>query len=280
MEKKVKKSDINLLIMLVGILLAVIAYFVIYQNFTEKRDAIAAENAALEVEVGELQKLADNKEFYLAETDRMNTEMNDIMANYPGEVRNEEMILYAAGLETTNSIWVNSIVMEPSAMVQTAQAAQPAAQPADATQDATQDAAAVSGEATPVATGLKETVFLYASPYELGFKTTYRSIKDIINAVVTNDERMNISSLSLAYDNETGCLAGSLAMNIYTMSGTGKLYENVDVPGVATGTNDFFQSGTVLNIDTVQNFSGDVEGGTEDGEEQEDSETDNSDEEE
>lgn len=254
---KVKKSDINILIMLVGVLLAVISYFVVYQSFTEKTDALSAENASLQTEVDELQKLADNKTFYLEETARMDEEIQAILAEFPGEVRAEDEVMYTDMLERTNAIWVTELQREGTQLVQIAAETDTAAtdavvENADAVAEGTADTEA-SQDAVVATGGLKDTVFLYSSPFTISYKTTYRSIKDIILSIVESDERMNITAVSLAYDSETGCLSGSLDATMYTMSGTGSVYEEIDIPGVRLGTADFFKSGAVLTKEGASN---------------------------
>lgn len=243
---KIKKSDINLLIMLIGVLLAVISYFVVYKSFTEKTTSLRAENTTLQTEVDELQKLADNKEFYISETARMDEEIQNIMARYPGEIRTEDQIMYTVGLENQYSIWVNSLSVKGTQLVQVAA---PVAE--QQTSDAVEEEGAEStGDAVVASGGLKDTVFLYNSPFSISYKTTYRSAKDIVAGIVNSADRMNITNISLAYDAETGCLSGTMDANMFTMSGTGDLYEELNIPGVSLGTADFFQSGAVLNLDT------------------------------
>ena len=242
---KVKKSDINLLIMLIGVLLAVVAYFIVYQQYTEKTASIEADNAVLEEEVKGLQELADNKDFYISETARMETEIVDIMARYPSEVRTEDQVMYTVKLENEHSIWVNGLSVEDTQLVQVAA---PTAAPAS---DVVEEGA--EGDAVQASGALSDTVFLYTSPFSITYKTTYRSAKDIIASIVTSDERMNIESISLAYDAETGCLSGTMDATMFTMSGTDAVYEELNVPGVPTGTADFFKSGVVLNLNTNAN---------------------------
>ncbi|MBQ8188814.1 MAG: hypothetical protein IJZ44_03455 [Lachnospiraceae bacterium] len=241
---KVKKSDINLLIMLVGVLIAVASYFLVFQSYNEKTAALEAENAVLEEEVAGLQELADNKAYYESEIVRMESENQEIMMHFPSEVRVEDEIMYTVALENEHSIWVNNLSSGDTQLVQVAVAA-----PEQPTNDAVvEEGAAPAGDAVVASGGLKDTVFLYNSPFSISFKTTYRSMKDIVYAIVTSDERMSLSSLSLSYDAETGCLSGSLDSNMYTMSGTDAVYEELNIPGVAIGTADFFKSGTVLNL--------------------------------
>lgn len=244
--KKAKKSDINILIMLIGVLLAVAAYFFVYTSFKEKTAELEGQNASLETEVAELQKLAENKEFYLEETARMNDEMVAVIAKYPSDVRTEDEIMYTVELENVYSIWVNALQAGDKEMIQVATDAQQPQQDvvteeAPVEDDGSQDNVTATG-------GYQDTVFLYNSPFTINFKVTYRSMKDIVSAIIGSDERMNITNLSLAYDADTGCLSGSMNANMFTMSGTDAVYEELNIPGVSTGTADFFQSGTVLDL--------------------------------
>lgn len=245
----VKKSDINILIMLIGVLLAVLSYFIVYNSFSEKKDTLAAENVALQSEVDELQKLADNKKFYIDETNRMDNEIRDIISGFPGEIRSEDEVMYAAGLELVHAIWAKGLTIEDTEMVQVAVPVQQ--QP---TEDAiVEDTGDGTGDGTGadavVATGgLKDTVFLYSSPFTLNYKVTYRSFKDIVQLIVTSDERMSIKNISLTYDSQYGCLDGTLDAVAYTVSGTDYLYKELDIPGVRLGTADLFKSGTILDL--------------------------------
>ncbi len=180
---KIKKSEVNILIMLIGILLAVLAYFVVYSSFTEKKDILAAENATLQSEVEELQKLADNKQFYIDETNRMDNEIQDILSGFPGEIRQEDQVMYAAGFESmySNTIWVNGLSIDDTQLVQVA--APEAAAPAnDEVVEDTGDGAA--NDAVVATGGLKDTVFLYSSPFTLDYKITYRSFKDVVRLIL------------------------------------------------------------------------------------------------
>lgn len=264
---KVKKSDINLLIMLVGVLVAVISYFVVYKSFSDKTVVLSSENAALQTEVDELQKLADNKEFYISETARMNEEIQNTMARYPSEVRTEDQVMYTVNLENSNAIWVNNLAVEPTQLVQVSDpAAAPATDAVVEEEGAVVDDAATQQDAVVASGGLKDTVFLYSSPFSISYKTTYRSAKDIVAGIVNSDKRMNISNITLAYDAETGCLSGTMDAAMFTMSGTGQEYEELNIPGVSLGTADFFKSGAVLNFNT------NADGASEDGAEAEDEE--------
>ena len=262
---KIRKSDINLLIMLLGVVIAVASYFFVFTSFNEKRAALETENAGLQVEVDELQKLADNKQFYLDETARMNAEITEIMNRFPPGMLTEDILMYVVNMEATYSIFYESVTLNG---IQQVTVAAPEPQ-----QDAVEDGTEVTeetGDAVVATGGLKETVFLYNTPITYGFKSTYRSIKDIISDIITGSDRMNLQSVTLSYDGETGCIQGSLAVNVYSMDGTGKYYELLNIPGVQLGVDDLFKSGTILNINTgsENEYLGDAEEEGEEGENQ------------
>ena len=271
---KVKKSDINLLIMLIGVLIAVASYFLVFQSYNEKTAALEAENAVLQEEVNGLQELADNKPYYESEIVRMESENQEIMLHFPAEVRVEDEIMYTVALENEHSIWVDSLNSGDTQLVQVAVAATEQPTNDAVVEEGAAPAEAPAGDAVVASGGLKDTVFLYNSPFTISFKTTYRSMKDIVYAIVTSDERMSLASLSLSYDAETGCLVGSLDSNMYTMSGTDAVYEELNIPGVAIGTADFFKSGTVLNLNVGASVDAtdDAEEGTEEDDEKDDEE--------
>lgn len=267
---KAKKSEINILIMLIGILLAVLSYFVVYSKFTEKRDTLVAENAKLQSEVDALQQLADNKQFYIDETNRMDNEIQDILSGFPGEVRAEDHVMYTAGFEAMfpDTIWVKGLDIGDTELVHIATAEQ-AAPVNDAVVEDTGDGTA--NDAVVASGGLKDTVFLYSSPFKMSYKITYRSFKDVVQLILQSDERMSIQKISLGYDGESGCLAGSLEATVYTVTGTDYIYKELDIPGVRTGVADIFKAGTVLDLDRLSSV-GDDEENPEGGEEASDQE--------
>lgn len=273
---KVKKSEINILIMLIGILLAVLSYFVVYSKFTEKKDALAVENATLQSEVDALQQLADNKQFYIDETNRMDNEIQDILSSFPGETRAEDHVMYSAGLEAMlpNTIWVNGLTIEETEMVHIAtSSAESEAPTGDAVVEDTGDGTA--GDAVVPSNGLKDTVFLYSSPFSLDYRITYRSFKEVVQMILQSDERMSIQEISLSYDADTGCLIGRLDATVYTVTGIDYIYKELDIPGVRLGVADIFKAGTVLNMNRLESIG--IEGeenpeGEEGGEESSDQE--------
>ncbi len=268
---KIKKSDINLLIMLLGVLIAVAAYFLVFTAYNEKTAALESDNAVLQDEVDGLQELADNKQMYIDETARMNTEITDTMARFPAGVLPENILMYAYTLENTQSVYFESIAMDNASLVTVAvdnATAGDAVEGAEVTEE--------TGDTVVASAGMQDTVFLYSTPVTYGFRSTYRSVKEIMEGIVMGQDRMNLQDITLSFDSETGCIKGSLATNIYTMEGTGKYYELLDISGIQLGVDDLFKSGTVLEIHTGNNDYEGEEVDLADGSEEEESDEDES----
>jgi len=58
------------------------------------------------------------------------------------------------------------------------------------------------------------------------FKVDYNNIKRVFKAVLNDEDKKNIGSISLVYDTESGLLSGNLSMNMYFVTGTDKIYES------------------------------------------------------
>lgn len=268
---KIKKTDINLLIMLLGVLIAVAAYFLVFTAYNDKTAALESDNAVLQEEVDGLQELADNKQMYIDETARMNTEITDTMARFPAGVLPEDILMYAYTLENTQSVYFESIAMDNASLVTVAvdnAATGDAVESTEVTEE--------TGDTVVASAGMQDTVFLYSTPVTYGFRSTYRSVKEIMEGIVMGQDRMNLQDITLSFDSETGCIKGSLATNIYTMDGTGKYYELLDIPGIQLGVDDLFKSGTVLEIHTGNNDYEGEEVDLADGSEEEESDEDES----
>ncbi|MFQ9032736.1 MAG: hypothetical protein ACLR7F_12835, partial [Waltera sp.] len=68
---KVKKSEIQLLIAVLGILLAVVTYFLVYAKFNDLADSMESQNMSLRSQVSTLEVLDQRKADYLAATEKM-----------------------------------------------------------------------------------------------------------------------------------------------------------------------------------------------------------------
>lgn len=238
MNMKLKKSDVNILIMLVGILIPVAIYFFVYTSFTEKTAAMNADNETLQTEVDYLQDLADHKQQYIDDTAAMQIQIDEIKSRFPAEYKPEDDIMYIIGVENDYGAEIPTIAMGTSSMIEVAAAAEETAEaPAEGAEATTDDAAGDTVDITTPA------ISLYQTPISVSMQSSYRSLKDIVTYINTDTDRKSIDSLSVVFDTETGLLASTMAFNAYSLTGTEKEYAAPQVSGVFYGTSDIFNTG-------------------------------------
>ncbi len=238
------KNNVGILLAVLGIAAAIAGYFGIYQNFTAKKDELVVANDALQTEVDHLQDLADHKQEYLDETASMKAQNEEIIGQFPAEVRTEDEILHVKQTEDTFGIKVGSISMPDSTIVEVAR---PAAEVAEAApEEGTEEAAATEeGEVVEdtAAEAAAPQVMLYKTPVACSIETSYSAIKDVLEQfVMDNVNKKSVESLSLAFSGDTGELVGALSYSMYSLTGTDKTYSEPSIPGIAYGTSDFFNT--------------------------------------
>lgn len=237
MNMKLKKSDVNILIMLLGILIPVAIYFFVYTSFTEKTAAMNADNETLQTEVDYLQDLADHKQQYIDDTAAMQIQIDEIKSRFPAEYKPEDDIMYIIGVENDYGAEIPTIAMGTSSMIEVAAVAEETAEAPAEGAEATDDAAGDTVDTTTPA------ISLYQTPISVSMQSSYRSLKDIVTYINTDTDRKSIDSLSVVFDTETGLLASTMAFNAYSLTGTEKEYAAPQVSGVFYGTSDIFNTG-------------------------------------
>ena len=83
---KVKKSEIQLLIAVLGVLLVVVTYFLVYAKFNELSDAMESQNMSLRSQVSTLEVLEQRKADYLAATEKMKTYITGFENRFPADI--------------------------------------------------------------------------------------------------------------------------------------------------------------------------------------------------
>lgn len=265
---KIGKKESSILLYLFGVGLAVAALF--YGNsLVGQTDTLKAENDILSQEVAYLQDLYDHQQEYQEESDRMNLEMEEIKEQFPAEIREENQIMYANGLESKYDVLLEAIEMpgtelvtvEGDFSVQTSPATtttDATAEDAEATADATADATAVADTSATISTAATS-ISLYRALTTFEYQSSYKGIKDMVRTINEDTDRKSIESLTVGYNSQTGNLTGSLEFSMYALSGTEKEYEAPVVTGVTDGVQQIFSGATTLNRSgSASNETGDA----------------------
>lgn len=231
-------NEKNLLIGLVGVLIAVAAWYLVASPLKEKTAVIQAENVGLKEKKDEYEAVNAQKATYEQGIVDLTAEREDLLSHFPAGISREDEIMYWATLENT---YPSDIILNTLAMSNWSEVFVPGA-PQSEGEGATQ-------------------LHLYQAPVTYSFKATYQGVKNMINYVFAQDDKKSIDTLSVAFNSGEGTLDGTMSLNMYYMNGTGKEYIPYNMPSVPTGVVDIFQT-AAKSVDS--NASGmEVEDGVE-----------------
>ena len=96
---KLSKRDIGILLGLLGIILAVASYALVFNPMKLENETLKTELAALKDKEAKLVDLENNFDYYQEQIDVCKEKSAEIEARFPAEVKPENEIMYAVELE-------------------------------------------------------------------------------------------------------------------------------------------------------------------------------------
>lgn len=251
---KVSKRDILLLIGFLGILIGACSFLFVFQPTMEKADALQQENMELQSRIADLQSKKNNKDTYESETARMEQEMKEIYQLFPVDVREENAILLAINQELIAPLKVDSITIDALLEVPFLEEA-----PEEETQisyeiDAVEELEDYEGtqqseEALTVGgddgSGGLNPYGLKNRKMTMTYEISYEGLKRSVKNICLQTDRMVIDNLSVVFDETTGLLHGTMAVNMYCVPNQeGKEYVQPNFSSVLLGSDNIF--GTIV----------------------------------
>ena len=238
---KVKKSEIQLLIAVIGILIAVCTYFLVYTKYNDLADTLESENISLTSQVNTLEVLDQKKEEYIAATEKARNYITSFENRYAADILPEDSIMMVKSLEEATRTEVASIAFGTDNEVVYAAATTDTADDAAAAADAalSTDTTAVSGPVSTEGTTYADT-HMYEVPLSISIECTYSDFKGLVRYIYNLQERKSVHSVSLGYNAENGMLSGSMNLSSYYLTGTDKTYSEPDISGVGLGVDTIF----------------------------------------
>lgn len=216
---KLGAKERNLIIGLIGILIAVMVWMFVASPLKDKKDALVAENANLKVTKDEYEAVNAQRKKYEEGITTLTNERTTLLESYPAGMSREDEIMYWANMERANSgqIALASIVMSSLEEV------------------------FVEGYEGSSEEGASQ-LHLYKAPVNYTFASTYDGVKNMIKYVFAQDDKKSIEGLQVGFNEATGNLEGSLDVNMYYMVGTGNEVIPATIPTVPTGINNVFRA--------------------------------------
>ena len=202
------KRDINIVLIIVGILGAVLLYFFLYTDFADRTEALNYDTQALTARLDELLEHEASVPMYNEKTREYAAQITTELGNYSQQVRTEDLIMYAVMLEDEMKLDISSASFT--------------------------DPEVLSTFALPTADG-NISFTAYSVSMTVNTRMGYSDMKDAITRVYTTQDRTVLDSLSIVFDGETGGLAGTITISKVFVDDGSYIYWPTDVPSGSLG---------------------------------------------
>ena len=219
MKMTLQKKDIKLIIVLVGVLVLVIAYFAVFRTYRDKTDDLQSQIDSLQPELQQLREYDDHKQEYLDGIDAYKENAKSIMSSLPSSIWTEDQIMFLSMMEDDLDIEAQSEAFsDPTVLTQ------------------------FSGTPLEDIDNYNDKVDMTAQKYQttLSVNMDYNKFKDFIDYIYDEENMTGIDSVSLSYNAEDADLGISTVINQYSLSYDGAEEETHSVPEVSSGVSDPF----------------------------------------
>ena len=262
MDMNISMRDKKILLMFLGVGVFAAGYFFGYRPQMEEAQNIQTSNESLQERLDELLKLAENKDYYLEETESLNAKVDEYTSAFPADIRPEDGIVLSMNMENSLDMQISNVGLGTREFVAALDGSteDPLANMPDQTLSEQANAqtqsqideiegtdvqgdkerqAASDAEVASLSDTLTSPV-LYRIQDSMQFTGTYASLKDMVDYLADQAGRMTLDNVNASFDSSTGNLSGSITVNLFAMAGTGKTYTEPDAGSVAYGTSNIF----------------------------------------
>lgn len=269
----ISMRDKKLLLMFSGVAVFGLGWFFGYRPQMEEAANIEAANKPLEERLSNLLELAGNRDFYISETESAQNRINEYVAKFPSDVKEENGIVLAQNIENSLGMQISNVGIATKEFVasidgsteeeiaeqnetMSEQANSQTREQIDEIEGTDSKAAEELQNASDIAAALadstSQTPVLYRTQDTLEFTGTYANLKDVVAYLAEQTGRLTVDNMNASYDTSTGYLTGSIVVNMFSMTGTGNTYTEPDAGQVAYGTSNLFGTLEKATANTAQ----------------------------
>lgn len=211
--KNINSKQLRVIVVVLALLIAFIGYEIGTIQFIDKTGAVEEENAVLEVQYNELLNKVSMQNSYDTTIKECEETMNDIKGKYGPGVTPMSSIRFSIDMEKYAQVFFSNIGFGSSTNI-------------------------FSSTEVPSADGTG--VYVYNNPLTISYRSSYQGLKDMMDFINSQPERMNVESISASFDSESGNLMGQMIINQYSMIGTDRIYIHPTFYDVLIGTSNIF----------------------------------------
>lgn len=269
----ISMRDKKLLLMFSGVAVFGLGWFFGYRPQMEEAANIEAANKPLEERLSNLLELAGNRDFYISETESAQNKINEYVAKFPSDVKEENGIVLAQNIENSLGMQISNVGIATKDFVasidgsteeeiaeqnetMSEQANSQTREQIDEIEGTDSKAAEELQNASDIAAAqadsTSQTPVLYRTQDTREFTGTYANLKDVVAYLAEQTGRLTVDNMNASYDTSTGYLTGSIVVNMFSMTGTGNTYTEPDAGQVAYGTSNLFGTLEKATANTAQ----------------------------
>lgn len=213
---KISDRDKKIIVILaIACIIALPILFVI-KPCKEKTDDLNNDIKTLTERFNYLYDLNQQRPFFESEITRLNGEKANIISSYAKGLSTENTIMFLRNIELTFPVLMTSETYDVYTET-----------PISA--GTVNEAGEVEGDYTAVSTRTN-----------VSFMCEYEQLKQLLNYVFSNPEKMTISAINLDFDEETGIIDGDFIFDEYAIIGSGREMAPVVVPSMPHGNESIF----------------------------------------
>lgn len=244
--------DKKVLLILLSIILIVLAWFMGFQKFNEKRKSVVEDNQKLEKEVLELRKKVSKRASIEEDTAKKQAVIDKVVMHYPSEVRTQTVIAWLDQLERkikdvtieTESFTMNQIFFRDGAVldnVMTQEAAQEQAA-GDASQNNTDSNGGEQANDSAQSTS-SQAYIGYRSDTNITFSTNYEKLKKILNYLNTysDSDRTNVKEVSISSEAGSKPLKCTMTVSSFALGGREVEYKEPTIKSMNMEKDNIFK---------------------------------------
>lgn len=233
----ISRGQRNFLLFLLSAAIVFFSIWYVMKPNWEKRAEILDEKEVRLAYYNDLKAKDQNRQQYIDDTAMYKAGYEEILANFPSEIYQENIIMYMQGIKDEYEFRFPSVSLGQDTLFYTLGTG--------ATGDVSLSDSAPAEDGEVVTTTTPDEVYnCFAASFPSTYAGSYEAIKDVIDYIEESDFRMTVDAVSIEFNEQTGDYEGNFTFSAYAVNGGDRTTDQVDV-NVPVGTDNIFGNPTV-----------------------------------
>lgn len=228
-------SNKNMILVFLGIIVLVAAYFLGVRPMLDEKDKIDKEVATLQARYNELQSKKDRQAEFEEGIKVYNEKFDEKMAEFPATLNQEYTIEFVEGLRQAYDFNARTLSLGKPEQFYILGSSLATAE--EGTEGAESTEAPAPETTEPV---IDESAFVcYSAAFPIAYQGNYEGIKNVLDYVAGYRYRMTVDTTNIVYDVSNDEYTGDILLTCYSIAGPDRSDDAIDID-VETGVPNIF----------------------------------------